>query len=246
MSVKVTDITMSQNLLAQLLILLVMRQTLKCGGTTPTTCTSSPWGWHTGSPLPPPATFPAPGPHQPSQECKEFLHNAKGAAVSERAAIPQSSSDAVWGGRWESQKLDVQVRFSLLTLCWVLVDGQEIKSRHILGGAKAVVAADLRFRNFSGLQLSFQERSTGGWQQIELPTAWYFSFLSFSPGGNFQCGCFWKESIGGPSPDFHQNIIRICVYQNFLINKTSALFNINVHETKLILNWTVLKWKCSF
>lgn len=106
---------MSQNLLAQLLILLVMRQTLKCGGTTPTTCTSSPWGWHTGSPLPPPATFPAPGPHQPSQECKEFLHNAKGAVVSERAALPQSSSDAVWGGRWESQKLDVQVRFSLLT-----------------------------------------------------------------------------------------------------------------------------------
>lgn len=45
---------------------------------------------------------------------------------------------------------------------WLLTDGQEIKSKHILGGAKAVVAADLRFRDFSGLRFSFQERSTGG------------------------------------------------------------------------------------
>lgn len=49
-----------------------------------------------------------------------------------------------------------------LPLGWVLIDRHEIKSKLVLGGARAVVAADLRFRGFSGLMFSFQERSTGG------------------------------------------------------------------------------------
>lgn len=42
MSINVTDITMSLNLLAQLQILFMVRKTLEGGGTSPTTSSSSP------------------------------------------------------------------------------------------------------------------------------------------------------------------------------------------------------------
>lgn len=109
------------------------------------------------------------------RKCKVFLHNDKVTALYEEgqpplAATPRSSSDAVLGDKWESQKLGVQISCSpLMPMLHFHWQPRNEEQTDVLGDAKAISAAYLRFWGFSGLHCCwsplFKRGELVGWQQ---------------------------------------------------------------------------------